>query len=257
MSGLTRRQALRNSLWGAASCACCISLARNAVASGGPAWSYGGKTGPEAWGSLDDGYQACSVGTTQSPIDLTAAIPAEIPAADLDWTDLTGPVVNNGHTIQVNASAGSSLSLAGTRYDLLQFHFHHPSEHLIDGEALAMEVHFVHKSAAGNLAVVGVLFREGAENAALAPIWATMPRQASEGPQVTVSPAAFLPADRSQFRYAGSLTTPPCSEIVTWIAYKTPIEASRAQIEAFATLFPMNARPAQPLHRRFLLLGGG
>lgn len=254
----TRRSALRQIASGALGCACCATLARPAAAAGDAPWSYEGANGPGAWGGLADRFQVCSTGAAQSPIDLVAPIAAEIPAPVLDWKDATGIVVNNGHTIQVNLADAGGLSLNGTRFELLQFHFHHPSEHLIDGRSEAMEVHFVHASALGDLTVVGAMIRLGAENPAFTPIWDAMPDHAGqEIDGVAVSPAAFLPSDPAQFRYAGSLTTPPCTEIVNWIAYKAPIEASEAQVAAFAKLFPMNARPVQPLHRRFLLLGNG
>ncbi|MGH6718639.1 MAG: carbonic anhydrase, partial [Alphaproteobacteria bacterium] len=162
---------------------------------------------------------------------------------------------NNGHTIQVNCEGGGFSMIEGSRYELLQFHFHHPSEHLLAGRSFDLECHFVHKSAAGGLAVLGVFIRPGMANATLAPIWAAMP---SEGGQdaalgAVVDPAGLLPAERGFFRYMGSLTTPPCSEGLTWTVFKTAVEASVTQIQQFAALFPMNARPVMPRHRRFLL----
>ncbi|MBY0430110.1 MAG: carbonic anhydrase family protein, partial [Rhodospirillales bacterium] len=141
-------------------------------------------------------------------------------------------------------------------YKLVQFHFHHPSEHLLSGKRFKMEAHFVHKAEDGRLAVLGVFIRPGAENAAYAPIFANMPEH--EGPEkliegVKVNPADMLPAGRGYFRYMGSLTTPPCSEGILWSVFKDSLEASPAQIEKFAKLFPMNARPPQELNRRFLL----
>ncbi|MDF1793090.1 MAG: carbonic anhydrase family protein [Thalassobaculaceae bacterium] len=257
MTGMTRRKALHTTLFGALVWACCGVVAGPAAAADGPSWSYEGKTGPEGWGSLSKDYAVCAQGTAQSPVDLVSPIGADIEPVTIRWdAETDGQVLNNGHTIEVKVPNGSTVKVGTTTYDLLQFHFHHPSEHVVDGKPLAMEVHFVHQSAAGDLAVVGVLFEEGAENPALAPIWSAMPKEKGDGPVVAITPKAFLPAGNAQFRYAGSLTTPPCSEIVTWIAYETPVQASRAQIAAFAELFPMNARPVQPLHRRFLLIGG-
>jgi carbonic anhydrase len=113
----------------------------------------------------------------------------------------------------------------------------------------------VHKSAAGALAVVGVFIRPGAKNAALAPLFDTMP--AKEGPEVKaaghIDAAALLPKSGGYFRYMGSLTTPPCSEGLTWTVFKEPIEASAEQIKQFAALFTNNARPVQRLNRRFLI----
>jgi carbonic anhydrase len=173
----------------------------------------------------------------------------------LDYRPLPIRILNNGHTIQVNADPGSSCTINGVKYDLAQFHFHHPSEHLVDGKAFEMEVHFVHKSAAGALAVVGVFFKAGSYNAGLQPIFDQMPK--NEGPEAMAAghfdPAVFIPLSRTYFRYAGSLTTPPCSEGLTWTIFREPIEASPAQIAQFAALFPNNARPVQPKNRRFLI----
>lgn len=218
-------------------------------------WSYEGATGPEHWGELSPEFRACQLGLEQTPIDLTASLRGEAGSITFDYKSMPLRLLNNGHTIQVNADPGCSCSIGNTRYELAQFHFHHPSEHLLDGQAFDMEVHFVHKSAQGALAVVGVFIRSGAYNAGLEPIFAQMP--ASEGPEISATgqfdPAAFFPLSRSYFRYAGSLTTPPCSEGLTWTVFRDPIEASPEQIGRFARLFPNNARPVQRRHRRFLI----
>lgn len=238
-------------------CPVCAGIGSSvAQAADAPHWSYEGHGGPGDWGSLDPAYGACSIGKEQSPVDLNGAIPAMVGDLDIRWRATTMEVVNNGHTIQCNITNGGSLVVDGTEYQLVQFHFHHPSEHTVSGMSREMEVHFVHKSAAGQLAVIGVFFQPGAANATLAPIWSVMPAKA--GDKVTtadvINPAAFLPAREVTWRYAGSLTTPPCSEIVSWIVYQDAIEASPEQLKAFATLFPMNARPVQSLNRRKLLV---
>lgn len=221
-------------------------------------WSYEGEAGPEHWGELSPDFKVCELGLEQTPIDLAAGLKGDAGSISFDYRPLPLRILNNGHTIQVVADPGCSCTIAGTKYELAQFHFHHPSEHLLDGKAFEMEVHFVHKSAEGALAVVGVFFKAGAHNAALQPIFDQMP--ASEGPEVKASgqfdPTAFFPASQSYFRYAGSLTTPPCSEGLTWTVFREPIEASAAQIRQFAALFPNNARPIQPKHRRFLIETG-
>jgi carbonic anhydrase len=234
-----------------------FATATPTLAQSGIQWGYEGPTGPSGWGNLGHGSEICAEGMAQSPIDLTKAIPAEVSLARISWQGGAAKVENNGHTIQVDIQdGGSTLALNDQIYTLIQFHFHHPSEHLLDGQAQAMEAHFVHKSDHGDLAVVGVMIRPGRENAALAAIWDVMPAtEGSKAGSVTVDPSTMLPSDPEQFRYSGSLTTPPCSEIVHWVSFKTPIEASEAQIKAFAKLFPMNARPVQPIHRRFLLIG--
>jgi carbonic anhydrase len=255
---LDRRQALRT-LAGAAAAVCpiCQALAeeKKADAHAGPHWSYEGEGGPENWGELSADFRVCSLGMEQTPIDLKRTIRAETGAVEPAFRQMPLTILNNGHTIQVNCAPGSRSMISGQAFDLLQFHFHHPSEHLLSGQALDLELHFVHKSEAGQLAVLGIFIRPGAENAALAPIWAAMPKEAGEPQQIgtNIDPAALLPANRQYFRYKGSLTTPPCSEGVLWTVFKDPIEASSEQIRQFAELFPVNARPIQSLNSRFLL----
>ncbi len=161
-------------------------------------------------------------------------------------------IVNNGHTIQVNVPPGNFLKVGGESYELLQFHFHRPSEEQIDGKPMAMVAHLVHKSASGKLAVVGVLMRESAvQNRALWAIWKNMPTK--EGPEVTVSsvsinPANLLPESLAHYAYEGSLTTPPCTEGVQFFIMKSPIGIQKEMIDNFP--FKMNARPVQPLNGR-------
>jgi carbonic anhydrase len=224
---------------------------------GPPHWSYEGDAAPANWGELSADFKSCSIGMEQTPIDLRSAIKAQTGPIAIGYQKMPLTIMNNGHTIQVNTPAGSKVEINGTGYELVQFHFHHPSEHVLAGKAFDMELHFVHKSASGALAVFGVFLRPGATNRALAPIWAAIPEK--ETPVhtvagVTIDPAALLPKVGEYFRYVGSLTTPPCSEGVTWTVFRTPIEGSVEQIRQFATLFPMNARPLQSLNRRFLLL---
>ena len=162
--------------------------------------------------------------------------------------------MNTGHTVQVNVDPGSGITLDGTRYELLQFHFHHASEHTVAGVQLPMEMHLVHRSDRGAFAVVGVLLGEGAANEALAPIWARIPSHAGSAEALpdAVEVAALLPEPRTAWRYRGSLTTPPCTEGVAWIVMSEPVTLSAAQIRAFGALYARNFRPVQPLGRRTL-----
>ena len=180
---------------------------------------------------------------------------SQLPALKLNWGKSADTIVNNGHTIQLNFSEGSTLTLGDTKYKLLQVHFHRPSEHMIGGKNFPMEAHFVHRNEAGGLAVVGVLMTEGRQNPAFSKIVKIMP--ASEGPAVKadagIDPHAMLPAQLSYYRYPGSLTTPPCSEVVEWLLLTTPIQVSAADVAAFAKLYPMNARPVQKDNRRYVL----
>lgn len=220
-------------------------------------WSYEGEEGPAYWGALDPANAACAQGQQQSPVDLNleTAVDAALSELRLSWTPFAPAITNNGHTVQIDAGgAGGHAMLNGVRYELLQYHFHHASEHSFRGVHAPLEVHLVHRAADGGLLVVGALFREGAENPALAALWPAIPEAHGAGKlDSPVDPAALVPVGGGAFRYQGSLTTPPCSEIVSWVVLMEPVSASAAQIARFAELFPGNARPVQPLRRRFVL----
>jgi len=218
-------------------------------------WSYEGATGPDKWGGLEPKDAPCSIGDQQSPIDITGAITARQPPLKISWTKRPDTIVNNGHTIQLNFAAGNTLDVGERRYGLPQFHFHHPSEHLVDGKKFAMEAHFVHSAEDGGLAVVGVFIVPGEADAVFHSVVSTMPEE--EGPAVAADPAidpnGLLPAQRTFYHYEGSLTTPPCSQTVDWLVLTHQIEVAETDIARFAKLYPMNARPVQELDRRFIL----
>ena len=255
-----RRALLR----GALACACCLKAGGVAAeTSGHPPgdgktaahWGYEGAGAPGSWGDLEANFKVCKLGLEQTPIDLTNGIKGDTGAVSFDYKPMPLRIVNNGHTIQVNAASGCSCGIGGIRYELLQFHFHHPSEHLLAGKAFDLECHFVHKASDGAIAVVGVFIRPGAANAALKAVFDKMPKAA--GPELStgdyIDPGALLPKAGGYFRYMGSLTTPPCSEGLTWTVYREPLEASVEQIRQFAALFANNARPVQKRNRRFLI----
>jgi carbonic anhydrase len=260
---ITRRSALGS----IAACACCFSGLASAGAEksagthgkGSPHWGYEGAGGPENWGKLSPEFKTCQIGMEQTPIDLNGGVKAQFDKPfSLDYKAVGGKIVNNGHTIQVNMDKGCSCTIESTSYDLVQFHLHHPSEHLVSGKPLQMELHLVHKAASGAIAVIGVFFQEGTANALLAPVFDGMPQAAGDEKPLPASldPSGVFPRARGYYRYMGSLTTPPCSEGLTWTVFKTPAEASREQIAKFAALFPNNARPVQNRNRRFLLDAG-
>jgi len=228
-----------------------------------PHWSYEGAEDPSHWAALAPGFALCGSGHQQSPIDIVTAAATPLPAgaagfeaARLETADTRAvpvDVVNNGHTIQVDAVGSDALVIGNERYVLQQFHFHTPSEHTVDGRSYPLEVHFVHRTAGGKLAVVGMLFEEGKENAALTPFWSRLPKSA--GPPVDLGKGGvdirqILPARLDVYRYAGSLTTPPCSEGVNWLVLKEHSTASSAQIEAFRALMRHDNRPVQPVNGR-------
>ena len=251
-----QRRSVLTGLAVASMCPICLGRGASAEEGHGPHWTYEGEGGPAQWGDLKPEFKSCSIGTQQSPIDLAKPVKSKLSPLAVSWKKFPLTVLNNGHTIQVNAPAGSTISEdKGEVFNLKQFHFHHPSEHLVDGKSFTMEVHFVHMNEAGNAALVlGVFIVEGAENKELGKILANMPKTAGETKtDLTINPSAFLPEEMDRYRYEGSLTTPPCSEIIHWNVLRAKVTASAAQIKAFADLFPNNARPVNPLNRRFLL----
>ena len=220
-------------------------------------WGYEGHAGPDHWAQLSDKFATCAAGSRQSPINIskTAALKASLPQIDFDYQSITPEVINNGHTIQANYTAGSGISVDGKRYDLLQFHFHTPSENTVDGKPYHMEMHLVHKNKQGQLAVVGVFIKNGKHNAEIQKLWDSMPGHAGDKNRLSssLSAADLLPKQRSFSHFKGSLTTPPCSEGVNWYVMDEPIEVSEAQIKQFATVIGHNARPVQSLNDRFVL----
>ena len=218
-------------------------------------WGYGQEHGPSQWSELKPEFETCRTGKHQSPIDISGAEKADLPAVDFKYQASPLHIVNNGHTIQVNMPAGSTITVADHSYALLQFHFHTPSEETIRGKHHALVAHFVHKDAEGKLAVVAVLFDVGKSNTVLAPVLAKMPPK--EGPERTVEgtsldPAKLLPSKQGYYEFEGSLTTPPCSEGVRWFVLKQPVTLSQQQLDAFRRLYPRNARPTQPLNARIV-----
>jgi len=215
-------------------------------------WSYGKHGGPTEWGELDHAFASCQLGKLQSPIDIRGATAADLPEIKFDYKPAALKVIDNGHTIQVNYAPGSTIDVGGTRYELIQFHFHKPSEEKVDGKAHAMVAHLVHKGGDGALAVVAVLLDKGHDNPTLRAIWTHLPKHKQKEVAVptAIDAAALLPADRGYYTFDGSLTTPPCSEGVRWFVLKTPMTVAASELTAFARLYPMNARPTQPLNGR-------
>lgn len=221
-------------------------------------WGYSGDAGPDNWDALSPEYSLCADGSAQSPIDIRDASALDLVDIDFDYGESANNIFNNGHTIQVNVDAGSAIVYNGISYNLLQFHFHAPSEHTIDGEAAPMEIHFVHQDPnSGSLAVVGVMLTAGEDDkGAYAVIFDHLPDQVGE-PEAMGEPlalATLLPEARTFYTYQGSLTTPPCSEIVRWLLLDSSIALSAEQIAAFSAIFDGNARPTQPRGKRDLLL---
>lgn len=231
-----------------------MAFASMAMAEGHAHWGYEGAQGATHWAAMNEGFKTCQLGKFQSPINIVTKAVEKTLLSPIGFGYQPGKaeVVNNGHTIQVNLPAGSSASINGVEYPLLQFHFHTPSEEKVNGKAYPLVAHFVHKNAENQLAVVALLFKLGKENAALKDIFGKLPAKEGEKRALAgnFNPANLLPARQGYYAFMGSLTTPPCSEEVLWQVLKTPVELSAGQLAAFRTLYKMNARPVQPLNGR-------
>jgi len=221
-----------------------------------PHWGYTGHEGPDAWGSLSPKYKECSEGKNQSPINVVHSMEANLEPLTLDYKSGSMDIVNNGHTVQVDLSAGNTLTIDGTVFELKQFHFHTPSENEIEGKVYPLEAHFVHLDKDGNIAVLALMFEEGEENKALAKEWAHMPKNAGDKIELKLDgiAKAMLPENLEYYRFNGSLTTPPCTEGVRWFVLKTSVTVSKAQVEQFAAVVHQhNNRPIQPLNARMIV----
>jgi len=224
----------------------------------GPAayWGYTGDNGPEKWGDLSPAYALCKSGGQQSPIDINHPQQAGLANIETDYRAVPLHVVNNGHTIQVNYGPGSSMRVGNSSYELLQFHFHSPSENRTKGDTYPMEIHFVHRDDKGMLGVLAVFVKQGKKNLGLHEIWSKMPRSGGDETKtddVIINGHDLLPENRDYYRFVGSLTTPPCTEGVQWHVLRNPIEASAEQIDAFLKIVGENARPVQPVGHRLLI----
>ena len=217
-------------------------------------WSYAGSGGPADWGLMKPEFSTCAKGTRQSPIDIRSGVKDDLEPIQIDYRPSGFSVVDNGHTIQVNVEGGNSIEVQGRRYDLLQFHFHRPSEERIDGRQFDMVAHLVHKDPEGRLAVVAVLLDRGSAHPLIQTVWNNLPLE--KGTEMRVRTGLdmnhLLPADRRYFTYMGSLTTPPCSEGVLWLVMQQPVPLATDQINVFSRLYPMNARPIQSASGRLI-----
>ena len=219
-------------------------------------WDYGEAHGPGHWGELKPEYAPCKDGHHQSPIDIRNPQKADLPPIKFDYQASPLDIIDNGHTIMINYAPGSSISIGGKQYVLKQFHFHRPSEEKIDGKNYAMTLHLVHQDAEGKLAVVAVLLESGKNNDLIEDLWSHLP--AEEGKEqvfkdIRIDVSRLLPGNRGYYTFSGSLTTPPCTEDVTWYVLKEPVPVSDAEIARFSKLYRNDARPTQPLYDRVVM----
>ena len=232
-----------------------VLLSPFAVAQNGANWSYEGHTGPLVWSKLDPSYAACNHGHEQSPIDIRGAR-LNKSLQPIQFHYIAGPVTieNTGSGIVVHVDKGSYIVAGGVRYELEEYEFHHPSEHLVRGKLTDMEVDLVHKSADGKLAILGVRLNEdrGTPNATMATLWDHLPARPGTSTKVTdmINAGGLIPADPGYWTYTGSELTPPCTEGVQWFVYEQPLDVSRQQMRQFTALYKMNTRPPQDMHGR-------
>ena len=219
-------------------------------------FTYNGDTGPGFWSTLEEDFSACAASPTghQSPIDIDAVIEdAFLGPLNLLVNQMSYTVVNNGHTIMATPKFGGALFLNGDFYTLQQFHFHTLSEHIIQGNRGVMELHAVFTDVNGNNAVVGMLYKIGKPNLFLQQLISAGLPQLTTSSAVTINSLGLEEAftnTSSYYTYAGSLTTPPCTENVTWIVLKQWAELSPEQFEAFRTILGNDFRPIQARNRR-------
>ncbi len=225
---------------------------QNSLAGGKTHWGYTGHEGPAHWGGLSSDYHVCRSGREQSPVNINGSSMGRSRSILFGYSSKPSNIVNNGHTIQVNMKEGSRITVNDKTYELLQFHFHSPSEHQVDGQHAAMVIHFVHKADDGQLGVVGLLLDKGKSNKIIEQLWQYMPEdKGGEAPlPATVEVKRMLPLNRAFYNYSGSLTTPPCSEGVNWMVLKGRGSVSHKQVKKFTTIFPNSIRPIQPINHR-------
>jgi carbonic anhydrase len=218
-------------------------------------WSYSGKTGSLVWGKLNPSYKACSKGHQQSPIDMRGArLDAKLQPIEFHYMGGVITLENTGNAIVAIVDPGSYIVAGGVRYNLVDFEFHHPSEHTVRGKLADMEVDLIHKSAEGRQAILAVRLNEGLgnPNATIATLWEHLPAATGKQEKITemIDAAGLLPADRGYWTYTGSELTPPCSEGVSWFVFENDISVSRAQLRTFTNLYRLNTRPLQDPHGR-------
>ncbi len=236
-----------------------MAVASTVFAGGSAMWSYEGKTGPKNWGNLSPDWSICGDGHYQSPIDIKGGVPATLGAltSSIKPTPLSFGL--DGPTFAVEYEKGSWVTVNNTRYEVLQFHFHHTSEHTVNGSSFPMEAHVVMRSESSPHAdaVLGTFIEAGAENAMLNQFWSQLPRSGKKKVNpVPVNVGDLLPQDKSYYMYEGSMTTPGCPQSVRWFVFQTPVQASEAQIKHFIDDFTAgstNNRPIQPLYGRVVL----
>ncbi len=218
-------------------------------------WGYKGSEGPQHWGEIDPKFRMCRLGANQSPVNMSRFIEAKLPPLKITYAGISHDVVNNGHTIKVTTQGKDIVVVDDIPFTLVQYHFHTPSENILNGKHFPMEAHFVHQSKDGEYLVIALMFQEGEKNRALEKVLADLDPRVNHTKKLKemFNPGDFFPKKLDYYRYDGSFTTPPCTEGVRWIVIKQPVEASKEQIAKMHKIMGSNNRPTQPLKARVIL----
>lgn len=217
-------------------------------------WSYEGENGPANWGKINPAWTKCGNGNRQSPIDIRDGMKVDLEQITFDYHPSSFNVTDNGHTVQVMVGNGNYITVGNRTYELVQFHFHRPSEERINGKGFEMVMHLVHKDGEGRIAMLALLLERGKPQPVIQTVWNNLPLEKFDtaAPSITLDPMDLIPARRDYFTFMGSMSTPPCEENVLWLVMKEPVQASPAQMALFSRLYPLNARPTQPSNGRIV-----
>jgi len=217
-------------------------------------WDYDGEFGPENWGKINPAWSQCGTGKRQSPIDIRDGMKVNLDEIDFNYRYSNYTEIDNGKTVQVNVGRGNFMTIGNQSYELVQFHFHRPSEEKINGKGTEMVIHLEHRGPGGKLAILAVLLERGKANDTIQTVWNNIPleKQQLASPGEPLDPLELLPERREYYTYMGSQTTPPCTENVLWIVMKQPMTVSPAQMALFSRLYPLNARPLQESEGRMV-----
>nr|WP_315258862.1 carbonic anhydrase family protein [uncultured Duganella sp.] len=217
-------------------------------------WSYEGETGPANWGKINPAWAKCGNGNRQSPIDIRDGMKVDLEQITFDYHPSSFNVTDNGHTVQVMLGNGNFITVGNRTYELVQFHFHRPSEERVNGKGFEMVMHLVHKDGEGRIAMLALLLERGKPQPVIQTVWNNLPLEKFDtaAPSITLDPMDLIPARRDYFTFMGSMSTPPCEENVLWLVMKEPVQASPAQMALFSRLYPLNARPTQPSNGRMI-----
>ena len=216
-------------------------------------WTYDGATGPDHWAQLGGDAATCGTGLRQSPVDIPGNPPPQHGKVVLNYNSVMATIQNTGKTVRIVPQSGGSLTVDGDAYQLQYIEFHSPSEHSIGGHRATLESQFVHEDAAHHKLIVAVMYDVGVADPMLGSLWTYLPSDPGQPvplPDLLINAQDLLPSTEDFYTYSGSMTSPPCTEGVTWMVYSSPLSVSAEQADAFERLFGPNARPLQPAHER-------